>query len=188
MADPGIDRLPDEPDVPDEPDTPDDDERPGRGTRIALGAAVVLVVIAVSAFGVAGLLVALSLLAVVASTVALLRVPGAPPPRYPRPGGPPVENAPFRSYRQVAEALSWASVSPRHYDLVTRPLLVQLLSSRLADHHRIDLAADPQAARALVGDDLWHWLDPGREVARQGQPPGVDLETLTRIVDRLELL
>jgi hypothetical protein len=115
-------------------------------------------------------------------------VPAAPPPRHPRPAGPPVENAPYRSYRQVSEALSWASVSPRHYDLVTRPVLVQLLSSRLADHHRVDLAADPEAARALVGEDLWHWLDPQREVARQGQPPGVDLETLTRIVDRLESL
>ena len=49
------------------------------------------------------------LLAVVAATVALLRVPAAPPPRPPRPAGPPVENAPFRSYRQVSEALSWAS-------------------------------------------------------------------------------
>ena len=45
-----------------------------------------------------------------------------------------------------------------------------------------------RAARSLVGADLWHWLDPRREVARQGQPPGVDLETLTRIVDRLEHL
>jgi hypothetical protein len=166
----------------------DDDERRGRGTRVALGAAVVLVVVAVSAFGVAGLLVALSLLAVVGAAVALLRVPGAPPPRHQRPAGPPVENAPFRSYRQVAEALSWAAVSPRHYDLVTRPLLVQLLASRLADHHRVDLAADPEAARRLVGDDLWHWLDPRRDVAREGQPPGVDLATLTRIVDRLEHL
>ena len=180
MADPGWpDRGADE---------QDENEHPGRGTRIALGAAVVLVLVAVSAFAVAGLLVALSLLAVVAATVALLRVPAAPPPRHPRPAGPPVENAPFRSYRQVSEALSWASVSPRHYDLVTRPVLVQLLSSRLADHHRVDLAADPEAARALVGADLWHWLDPQREVARQGQPPGVDLETLTRIVDRLESL
>ena len=60
--------------------------------------------------------------------VALSRVPAAPEPRRPRRPGPPVENAPFRSYRQVAEALSWAEVSPRHYDLVTRPLLVRLLA------------------------------------------------------------
>jgi hypothetical protein len=165
-----------------------DDERRRRGPRVALGAAVVFVVVAVSAFWAAGLVVALSMVAVVAASVALLRVPAAPPPRHPRAPGPPVENAPFRSYRQVAEALSWAAVSPRHYDLVTRPLLVQVLASRLADHHRVDLAADPEAARRLVGDDLWHWLDPRRDVAREGQPPGVDFATLTRIVDRLEHL
>ena len=152
----------------------------------AAGAAVLVVAIAVSAFGAAGLVVSLSAIAVVAATVALSRVPAAPvPPPRPRPG-PPVENAPFRSYRQVAEALSWAEISPRHYDLVTRPLLQQVLASRLADHHRVDLATDPEAARRLVGDDVWHWLDPDREVDRRGQPPGVDLATLTRIVERLE--
>ena len=155
---------------------------------MALGAAVVLVVVAVSAFGVAGLLVALSLLAVVAAAVALLRVPGAPPPRHHRPAGPPVENAPFRSYRQVAEALSWASVSPRHYDLVTRPLLVQLLSSRLADHHRVDLAADPEAARAWSARTSGTGSTPAARWPGRGSRPGVDLDTLTRIVDRLESL
>ena len=147
-----------------------------------------MVAIGVGAFGAAGLLVSVSVVAVAAAAVALSRVPAAPEPRRrPRPG-PPVDNAPFRSYRQVAEALSWADVSPRHYDLVTRPLLVRVLTTRLADRHRIDLATDPEAARRLVGDDVWHWLDPDREVSRQGQPPGVDQATLTRIVDRLENL
>jgi hypothetical protein len=139
-------------------------------------------------FGWAGLLGSLSVVAVGASVVALSRVPAAPaPPPPPRPG-PPVENAPFRSYRQVTEAMSWAEVSPRHYDLGTRPVLVRLLAARLADHHGIDLAADPAAARRLVGEDVWHRLDADREVDRRGQPPGLDQATLTRIVDRLEHL
>jgi hypothetical protein len=155
---------------------------------VALTAAIVVVAIGTSAFGVAGLLVSLSVVAVAAGAAALAGVPAAPVPhRRPRPG-PPVANAPFRAYRQVSEALSWAAVSPRHYDLMTRPMLLSLLASRLADHHRVDLTSDPEAARRLVGEDLWHWLDPGREVARSGQPPGVDLATLTRIVDRLETL
>ncbi len=159
-----------------------------RGYRPAVAVAVAAVAIAVGIAGAAGLIVSVSVIALAAAAVAMARVPAAPDPvRRPRPG-PPVENAPFRSYRQVAEALSWAEVSPRHYDLVTRPLLVQLLASRLADHHRVDLALDRTAARRLVGDDLWHWLDPDREVDRRGQPPGVDLATLTRIVDRLEHL
>ena len=169
---------------------PEDPDRPRawRGRQVALGAAVVVVAVGVGAFGAAGLLVTVSLVAVVAAAAALLGVPAAPAPRRPPKPGPAVDNAPFRSFRQVSEALSWAAVSPRHFDLVTKPLLLQLLATRLADHHRVDLTADPEAARRLVGDDLWHWLDPGREVARSGQPPGVDLDTLTRLVDRLESL
>jgi hypothetical protein len=159
-----------------------------RGLRMGVTAAVVLVAIGVGAFGAAGLLVSVSLVAMTAAVVALSRVPAAPEPRRRSRPGPPIDNAPFRSYRQVAEALSWAEVSPRHYDLVTRPLLVRLLTTRLADRHRVDLAADPEAARRLVGDEVWHWLDPDREASRQGQPPGLDQTTLTRIVDRLENL
>lgn len=164
------------------------DHRFGRGARVVTGLTVLALVVSAVAAGAAGLLVALSSIALVAVAVALLAVPAAPPPpRRPRPG-PPVDNAPFRAYREVAEALSWAAVSPRHYDLVTRPLLTRLLASRLQDLHRIDLRADPQAARRLVGEDTWHWLDPGRPVARQAQPPGVDLPTLTRIIEALERL
>ena len=168
----------------------DDERRPGGATpaRVAVGAAVFVVVVAVGAFGAAGLLVSVSLVAVSVAAVALTRIPAAPVVHRRSRPAPPVADAPFRSYRAVAEALSWADVSPRHYDLVTRPLLVQLLASRLADRHRVDLATDPGAARRLVGEEVWPWLDPGREVARRGQPPGVDLATLTRIVDRLEQL
>ncbi len=157
-------------------------------TGARVGAAVLVVAVAVGAFGAAGLIVAVSLVAVTVAAVALSRIPAAPVAHRRARPGPPVADAPFRSYRAVAEALSWADVSPRHYDLVTRPLLVQLLASRLADHHRVDLTSDREAARRLVGDEVWHWLDPAREVARRGQPPGVDLATLTRIVDRLEQL
>jgi hypothetical protein len=88
----------------------------------------------------------------------------------------------------VSERLSWAQVSPRHYDMVTRPLLVRLLASRLSDRHGVDLYRSPEAARALVGDDLWWWLDPDRHAEGSSQPPGVDVGTLTRLVDRLETL
>ncbi len=169
---------------------PDDDEAIGgrRSTQVLIAGAASGVAVATAIFGWAGLLAAVSLVAVAAATAALSRVPAAPTPRQsPRPG-PPVQNAPFRSYRQVAEAMSWAEVSPRHFDLGTRPVLVRLLATRLADHHGVDLAADPDAARRLVGDEVWHWLDPDREVDRRGQPPGLDLTTLERIVDRLEQL
>ena len=124
----------------------DEERRLGGATpaRVAVGAAVFVVVVAVGAFGAAGLLVSVSLVAVSVAAVALARIPAAPVVHRRSRPAPPVADAPFRSYRAVAEALSWADVSPRHYDLVTRPLLVQLLASRLSDRHRVDLATDPE--------------------------------------------
>lgn len=156
--------------------------------RVVGSIALVVVIVAVLAAGPAGLLVALSSIAVVAVVVLVLRMPGAPARRRRYRPGPSVDNAPFRAYRQVAEQLSWAAVSPRHYDLMTRPLLTELAASRLADRHRVDLWHDPDRARAVVGADVWPWIDPAREVSRDSQPPGVGRETLTRIIERLEHL
>lgn len=162
--------------------------RLGMAARVVTGLTLLTVGASLLAFGAAGLLVATSAVAAVTCVVLLLRVPAAPS-RGPRARpGPVVDNAAFRSYREVAEQLSWAAVSPRHYDLVTRPLLTRLAASRLADRHRVDLHADPAAARVLLGDDVWPWVDPHRETSRDSQPPGVGRETLTRVVDRLESL
>lgn len=171
----------------DEDDQPEDE---GLGTRarllLTLGALVV--VGGTAAAGAAGLLVSVSALAGIAVLVLALRLPGAAPSRHrPRPG-PAVDNEPYRAFRQVAEQLSWAEVSPRHYDVVTRPLLTRLAAARLADRHRVDLWSDPAGARAVLGDDVWTWVDPAREASRDSQPPGIGPETLTRIVDRLESL
>jgi hypothetical protein len=154
-----------------------------------LGSIVILgVVLSYALAGPAGLLVSLSAVAVAATAAALLGVPEAPARRR-RPRKPvPVENAPFRTYRHVAEQLSWAGVSPRHYDVVTRPVLQRLLAVRLADRHGIDLDRSPTAARALVGADLWPWLDPQRSAVGSSRPPGLDQRTLRRLVDRLEEL
>ena len=150
------------------------------------GVAAGVVALAVAFAGAAGFLVAVSGIVVVTAVVLLVRTPAPPPPRRrPRPG-PPVENAPFQAYRQVAEQLSWAAVSRRHYDLITRPLLTALATARLADRHRVDLHTDPDAARAVVGEDVWPWIDPAREPSRDGQPPGVDPRTVSLIVGRLE--
>ena len=165
-----------------------DDEGLGTRARLLLTLGALVVVAATAAAGAAGLLVSVSVLAGVAVLVLALRLPGAAPPRHrPRPG-PAVDNEPYRAYRQVAEQLSWADVSPRHYDVVTRPLLTRLAAARLADRHRVDLWSDPAGARAVLGDDVWTWVDPAREASRDSQPPGIGPETLTRIVDRLESL
>ena len=156
--------------------------------RTLAGLGVALLVVTYSLAGLGGLLLALTLVAVVAVLAAAFRVPGAPVTRG-RPRPPvPVANAPYRTYRRVAEQLSWARVSPRHYDVVTRPLLQRWMASRLAERHGIDVHRSPDAARAVLGEDLWHLLDPARPASSSSRPPGLDVRDLHRVVDRLEAL
>ncbi len=166
-------------------------------TRRLTSAAVLRVVAAVAAAGlvvvytlsgVGGLLVALTVIAVLGVLVTVGRLPGPPAVRA-RPRPPvPVVNAPYRTYRRVAEQLSWAQVSPRHYDVVTRPLLQRLMAIRLAERHGIDVHREPAAARALLGEDVWPWLDPARPPSGSSRRPGLAERDLHRLVERLESL
>jgi len=116
------------------------------------------------------------------------RVPAAPPVQRRVPRAVPVGNGPYRSFRRVDDRLSWAHVSHRHYDVVTRPLLQRLMASRLAERHGIDVHRSPEAAQRAVGEDVWPWLDPSRPASSSSQPPGVDAATLARLVERIEAL
>jgi hypothetical protein len=94
----------------------------------------------------------------------------------------------FPAYAKISSDLGWAPVSEWHYDHGLRPLLSRLFESVLAERHRVDLAADPDRAKSLVGDDIWPLIDPSRPRSFDSNAPGTDLPTLTRIVDRLERL
>lgn len=106
--------------------------------------------------------------------------------RLPQPT--PVEAADFPSYAKISSDVGWAPTSEWHYDHGLRPLLVRLMTSALAEHHRIDAAKDPARARQLVGDEIWPLVDPLRPPSLDSKAPGADLRTLARIVDRLEQL
>ena len=158
------------------------------GATVLACMAALGVLVSYGSAGLAGLVVSLSVVTSGALLGVALVVP-AGPAAHRRRNRPPLSfDAPYPTFRQVSEQLSWARVSPRHYDLATRPLLVRVLATRLADRHGIDLDRRPDAARALVGEDVWWWLDPHRPAERSSQPPGVDERTLARIVDRLEKL
>jgi hypothetical protein len=164
-------------------------ERARRGAGVLMVLCAIAVVTAYGAAGFAGLVVAFSGLAVVGLLVLALGVPAAPTRHHRRRRRHTwSDDSRYPTFEQVSEQLSWAEVSPRHYDMVTRPLLVRLMASRLSDHHGVDLHRHPDQARAIVGDDLWWWLDPSRSVEGSSQPPGVDARTLTRLVERLEAL
>jgi len=101
---------------------------------------------------------------------------------------PPVQTADFPSYAKISSDLGWAPVSQWHYDHGVRPLLARLVAMALAEHHRVDVAADPARARELVGDEIWPLVDPFRTPSLDSKAPGADVRTLARIVDRLEQL
>ena len=182
--------------------------RLGTALRVALVTVVALAALA-AAFAVSGqlgLVITADGLAALALLAALAGTPGGVPERdvlrpvaawvrdawrriWPRPAAPAVVRpSDFPSYAKISSDLGWAPVSQWHYDHGLRPLLGRLFESVLSERHRVDLTADPERARGVVGDDIWPLIDPSRPPSFDSKAPGTDLRTLTRIVDRLEQL
>ena len=182
----------------------------GRAAKAGRAAAVMLAVLgalaaALVVAGPFGAVVVAECLAALAVVIALARTPGAVRERRgpwaapwaraawakigPRRGSSAaVRTADFPAYAKISSDIGWASVSLWHYDHGLRQLLARLFESALAERHRVDLTADPQQARSLVGEDIWPLIDPARPPSFDSNAPGMDLRTLTRVVDRLEQL
>lgn len=97
-----------------------------------------------------------------------------------------VTTAEFPAYRDIGNRLRWAHTSRRRFDIMVRPMLTPLLAAALADRHRVDLAAAPEAARALVDERVWELLDPARPDEHGSSAPGVEIGTIELIIDTLE--
>lgn len=72
----------------------------------------------------------------------------------------------FRRLARHADRVTYAVVASRHYESGVRPVLAELASDRLRRHHAIDMAAEPERARTVMGDDLWQAL-----MIDRAQPP-----------------
>ncbi|MEV6583633.1 hypothetical protein AB0M92_36440 [Streptomyces sp. NPDC051582] len=82
----------------------------------------------------------------------------------------------------VAKAL--ADDGEAHLDTVMRPQLQRLFAARLAERHGVALYRNPQRARALIGAELWPWIDPEATAPQPALPEPV----LRSLLDRLEAL
>jgi len=71
-----------------------------------------------------------------------------------------------------------------HFATTLRPQLQRLFAARLAERHGVDLHRGPERARALVGAELWPWLDP----AAPPPEPRLTEPALRALLDRLEAL
>ena len=93
-------------------------------------------------------------------------------------------------------AIEDARESLSGYELHLRPLLQRLYAVRLAERHGVSLHTEPARAAAIVGTELWPWIDPSRhrltpEYSREPDPSlrqPVPDRVITALVDRLENL
>ncbi|HEY3905928.1 MAG TPA: hypothetical protein VGM14_18605 [Streptosporangiaceae bacterium] len=101
----------------------------------------------------------------------------------------------FAGFWRMQTDIASAMASLSAWDNNSRRRLQNLLAARLAERHDINMAADPQAAKAaFIGDHssraaLWFWIDPERLTpedasSRRGIPPRV----LAALIHRLEQL
>lgn len=89
------------------------------------------------------------------------------------------------------------------FERTLRPQLERLYAVRLAENHSVSLYRQPARAAALIGPQLWPWIDPARPEAgsvpaprhlldRRAQaafePPPVPDSVILALIDRLEKL
>lgn len=102
-----------------------------------------------------------------------------------------------------ATAMEAAHDSVAGFERVLRPELERLYAVRLADRHGVSLYREPDRAAAIVGADVFAWIDPRRPgytgplpprraLDRRAQsvnyPPPVPDQVLRALVHRLETL
>ena len=91
-------------------------------------------------------------------------------------------------YSQRRFVVAHASETGGFYEAELQPVLEHILAARLAERHETNLYANPDAARAILGDTLWYWVDPDKSTERQKHQRGIPPRTLARLIDRLERL
>lgn len=179
--------------------TEPDDRSPWLGSGPELTIAAVMVgVIGLAALAVAGW-TGLAVVAVAAATASLLVLRGLAPGSAGQTVRTAKEKPTARAiggYAQRKFVVGTSLSSRAFYQSDLRPALEHLLAARLAEHHGINLYAEPSRARATFcktrsDESLWPWIDPAQAVP-PGQhaavKDGIPRRTLARLVYRLEHL
>jgi len=68
------------------------------------------------------------------------------------------------------------------------PRLRAVAAARLGSRHGIELDRRPDAARAVLGDDVWELLRPDRPEPEDRHGPGVARSRVVAVIERLEAL
>lgn len=78
--------------------------------------------------------------------------------------------------------------SLRGFDVVLRPRLIDAAEVRLSDRHGVDIYAEPERARPLLGGQVWPLLDPSRPAASHADGGRVSRRRVANIVRAIEEL
>jgi hypothetical protein len=68
------------------------------------------------------------------------------------------------------------------------PLLRATAAARIAARHGFELARRPEAARALLGEDVWELLRPDRPEPEDRHGPGLPQARIAAVIERVESL
>jgi hypothetical protein len=135
-------------------------------TALLTGAATAVAVVGLRAVGLRVSLVVLvaAVLAVLGVRRAAARVapPPTPPPGRPLDGGsdpPAAVDSLARAVDRWENRLVWADGDADRFTRVVLPSLGELVDDLLRQRHGVTRSADPDRARALLGDRLWSLLD-----------------------------
>jgi hypothetical protein len=110
--------------------------------------------------------------------------------------------------QRTLSLLGWSALvaaarsSTGNFEHAVKPEIERLYAVRLAEKHGVSLHAEPERAAALVGPEVWPWIDPRRVPAQPpakpphqaldrrsaAQPPPPTDAVLRLLVDRLEQL
>ena len=82
--------------------------------------------------------------------------------------------------------LGIASAGSAHHRLL--PLLRSAAAARLAARHGVELDRRPEAARALLGEEVWDLLRPDRPEPADRFGRGVPRERVSAVIERVESL
>jgi hypothetical protein len=82
--------------------------------------------------------------------------------------------------------LGIASASHAHHRLL--PILREAAAARLVSRHGVELERRPDAARALLGEEVWELLRPDRPEPADRFDPGVPRTQVAAAIERLESL
>jgi len=102
--------------------------------------------------------------------------------------GPASASSPPLELLRVERELELGIASADYAERRLLPLLRSIATARIGSRRGIELERRPDAARDLLGDDVWELLRPDRPESADRHAPGVPREQVISVIDRLESL